>query len=111
MKFDPAFTNPGTAPVIYGKWYLQTENDLGTDQIIGRIREYADGIDKTNDSYFERVKDERDALDRIYRLRYVIPSYLQSARDPINGFTIKTRTDETRKLVPQRLVLKLYLVM
>ena len=106
MKFDPAFTNPGTAPVIYGKWYLQTENDLGTDQIIGRIREYADGIDKTNDSYFERVKDERDALDRIYRLRYVIPSYLQSARDPINGFTIKTRTDETRKLVPQRLVLK-----
>ena len=50
MKFDPAYTNPGTAPVIYGKWYLQVENDLGTDQIIGRIREYADGIDKTNDS-------------------------------------------------------------
>ena len=56
--------------------------------------------------YFERVKDEREATDRIYRLRYVIPSYLQSARDPINGFTIKTRTDETRKLVPQKLVLK-----
>ena len=106
MKFDPAYTNPGTAPVIYGKWYLQVENDLGTDQIIGRIREYADGIDKTNDSFFERIKDEREATDRIYRLRYVIPSYLQSARDPINGFTIKTRTDETRKLVPQKLVLK-----
>ena len=106
MKFDPAYTNPGTAPVIYGKWYLQVANDLGTDQIIGRIREYADGIDKTNDSFFERIKDEREATDRIYRLRYVIPSYLQSARDPINGFTIKTRTDETRKLVPQKLVLK-----
>ena len=106
MKFDPSYQNPGTTPAIYGKWYLQVENDNGTDQIIPRLREYADGIDKTNDSYFERVKDERDPLDRIYRLRYVIPSYLQSARDPINGFTIKTRTDETRKLVPQKLVLK-----
>jgi len=106
MKFDPSYQNPGTAPAIYGKWYLQVENDNGTDQIIPRLREYADGIDKTNDSYFERVKDERDALDRIYRLRYVIPKYLQSVRDPINGFIIKTRTDETRKLVPQKLVLK-----
>ena len=36
----------------------------------------------------------------------VIPSYLQNARDPINGFVIKTRTDDTRKLVPQKVLLK-----
>jgi len=36
----------------------------------------------------------------------VIPKYLENARDPINGFVIKTRTDDTRKLVPQKLLLK-----
>ena len=106
MRFDPTFVNPNTSPVIYGKWYLQVENDNSTDQIIKRLREYADGIDKTNDSWFERIKDERPADDRLYRLRYVIPQYLQSVRDPLNGFTIKTRTDETRRLVPQKLLLK-----
>ena len=106
MRFDPTYQNPGTTPPIFGKWYLQTENDSGSDQIIPRLREYADGNDKTNDSWFERVKDEREATDRIYRLRYVIPKYLQAVRDPINGFIIKTRTDETRKLVPQKIVLK-----
>ena len=33
-------------------------------------------------------------------------SILQNARDPINGFVIKTRTDDTRKLVPQKVLLK-----
>ena len=106
MRFDPTYVNPNTNPVIYGKWYLQVENDNSTDQIIKRLREYADGIDKTNDSWFERIKDERPANDRLYRLRYVIPQYLQSVRDPLNGFTIKTRTDETRRIVPQKITLK-----
>ena len=106
MMFDPTYVNPNTTPIIYGKWYIQVENDNGTDQIIKRLREYADGIDKTNDSWFERIKDERPANDRLYRLRYVVPQYLKSVRDPLNGFTIKTRTDETRRLVPQKLVLK-----
>ena len=78
--------------------------------ILTRLHEntYSDisGQDKTNDSWFERIKDERDKEDRIYRLRYVIPEYLQAVRDPINGFSIKVRKDETRKLLPQKLVLK-----
>ena len=56
--------------------------------------------------YHQEAKDERDKDDRIYRLRYVIPEYLQAVRDPINGFTIKVRKDETRKLLPQKLVLR-----
>ena len=36
----------------------------------------------------------------------VIPKYLENARDPINGFVLKTRTDDTRKLVPQKVLLK-----
>ena len=117
VRFDPSYQNPGTTPTIYGKWYMQCEdhssNNLDPDyeyNILTRLHEntYSDlsGQDKTNDSWFERIKDERDKEDRIYRLRYVIPDYLQAVRDPINGFSIKIRKDETRKLLPQKLVLK-----
>ena len=33
-------------------------------------------------------------------------SILRNARDPISGFVIKTKTDDTRKLVPQKILLK-----
>ena len=79
-------------------------------EILARLHTQAynqnSGQDKTNDTWFERVKDERDADERIYRFRYVIPKYLQTVRDPLNGFTIKVRKDETRKLLPQKIVLK-----
>ena len=117
VRFDPTFLNPGTTPTIYGKWYMQVENHSENPSdpeydfsILTRLHEntYSDlsGQDKTNDSWFERIKDERDPDERIYRLRYVIPQYLQAVRDPINGFSIKIRKDETRKLLPQKLVLK-----
>ena len=117
VRFDPSYQNPGTTPTIYGKWYMQVEDNSSNPQdpqysmnILTRLHEnaYSDqsGQDKTNDTWFERIKDERDKEDRIYRLRYVIPDYLQAVRDPINGFSIKIRKDETRKLLPQKLVLK-----
>ena len=117
MRFDPTYQNPGTTPQIYGKWYLQCENHSENSSdpdydynILTRLHEntYSDlsGQDKTNDTWFERIKDEREADERIYRLRYVIPKYLQAVRDPINGFSIKVRKDETRKLLPQKLVLR-----
>ena len=117
MRFDPTYQNPNTTPQVYGKWYLQVENhsENSTDpqytySILTRLHEntYSDlsGQDKTNDAWFERIKDEREADERIYRLRYVIPKYLQAVRDPINGFSIKVRKDETRKLLPQKLVLR-----
>ena len=117
VKYDPSYLNPNTTPAIYGKWYMQVEDHSSNvndprynESILTRLHEntYSDisGQDKTNDAWFERIKDERDKDDRIYRLRYVIPEYLQAVRDPINGFTIKVRKDETRKLLPQKLVLK-----
>jgi len=117
MKYNPAHPNAGTNPVVYGKWYLQVKNESesGTSNydaqsILSRFHDaaYSDasGNNKTNDSWFERLKDDRSADERIYRLRYVIPKYLKSVRDPLNGFSIKMRKDETRKLLPQRLKLK-----
>ena len=56
--------------------------------------------------WYQRLEDDRDKDDRTYKLRMVIPKYLENARDPISGFVVKTRTDDTRKLVPQKVLLK-----
>ena len=105
MRFDPTFTNTSTSD---GKWYIncKDESTLQTN-IFNRINlsDYA-GKTKTTDMWYTRLTDDRDKEDRTYKLRYVIPSYLTNVRDPINGFVVKTRTDDTRRLVPQKILLK-----
>ena len=61
---------------------------------------------RSTDMWYQRLEDNRDKDDRTYKIRMVIPKYLENARDPINGFVLKTRTDDTRKLVPQKVLLK-----
>jgi len=104
VKFD---TTVGTS----GNWYLQTVADpTNTTNILRRLKDpdYADitGKLRTTDSYFVRIEDTRDKDDRIYRFRYVVPSYKSTVRDPLNGFVIKIRTDDKRKLRPQKIILK-----
>jgi hypothetical protein len=107
VKFDPSIGNTG-------KWYIECidevssqPNQTNLENILWRIKQsdYGDK-QKTTDTWFERLKDDRDKDDRTYKIRYVIPKYLENARDPINGFVLKTRTDDTRKLVPQKILLK-----
>ena len=114
MRFDPT-VDYGPGVDFFGKWYIQVEpNSQGapsnSQEILKRLHdpEYnsASGQNKTNDSWYTRLNDDRDPNDRIYRFRYVIPKYLKSVRDPLNGFTIKMRKDETRKLPPQKIILK-----
>ena len=98
-----------------GKWFVRCV-DEGSSSIPQSTREEnifwrlkrSDYVDRprSTDMWFTRLEDEREANDRTYKLRYVIPKYLENARDPINGFVIKTRTDDTRKLVPQKVLLK-----
>ena len=108
LRFDPTKGDTGS-------WYLNVEDESSgnsprTDSILYRfhLSDYDDasGKQRTNDTFFERLDDQREKEDRVYRLRYVIPQYLTTVRDPLNGFVIKLRTDETRRLVPQRLLLK-----
>jgi hypothetical protein len=112
VRFDPGFTDAITST---GKWFIQCK-DEGSPAISQSIREenifwrlkQIDYLErsKTTDTWFTRLDDRRDKNERTYKLRYVIPKYLENARDPINGFVIKTRTDDTRKLVPQKVLLK-----
>jgi hypothetical protein len=111
MRFDPTFTDASTS---LGKWYIQVKDNVTSQpssvyktQIMWRIQEsdYSDR-QRSTDMWYTRLNDTRDADDRTYKIRYVIPKYLENARDPINGFVIKTRTDDTRKLIPQKVLLK-----
>lgn len=112
VKFDPAFSRLTNKT---GKWYVNCK-DEGSNNVLQTVREtniqwrikQSDLADRnrSTDMWFTRLEDEREADDRTYKIRYVIPKYLGNARDPINGFVIKTRTDDTRKLVPQKLLLK-----
>ena len=112
VQFDPAFSN---GVVTTGKWYLKVKDEgsfsipqsTRDENILWRIHQsdYSDRP-RTTDTWFTRLEDDRDKDDRTYKIRYVIPKYLEGVRDPINGFVIKTRTDDTRKLVPQKVLLK-----
>jgi len=112
VRFDPGFTDAVTST---GKWYVQCKDEgssvnsqsVREENIFWRLKQidYAERS-RTTDTWFTRLDDTRAKEDRTYKLRFVIPKYLENARDPINGFVIKTRTDDTRKLVPQKILLK-----
>ena len=98
----------------YDRWYLnvldESSGGNNPNSILTRFHQ-ADFVDGTGniftpDTWFERIDDSRTADDRIYRLRYVVPQYLDNVREPLNGYVIKTRTDDRRRLRPQKLILE-----
>ena len=117
LRFDAEYSATGNNS---GLWYLNVKDESNTGgaaynrySILSRFHggvelanDFQTKTDPTLDSRYLRVEDEREKEDRVYRLRYVVPNYLETVRDPLNGFVIKTRTDDKRRLVPQRVLLK-----
>ena len=113
VRFDPTRDDSALTAdnqeTTTGQWYIQTTDAYDPAiNIQARMNELGQDLKdaRSKNTSFKRLKDERTAQDRIYRLRYVIPKYAEGVRDPLNGFVIKARTDETRKLLPQRILLK-----
>jgi hypothetical protein len=100
LKYDPVVGGAND-----GCWYLNTLT--AGNEIVPRLKfsDYAGRI-RTTDTYFERIQDDRTEDDRVYRFRYVIPKNLKTVRDPLRGFVFKIRTDEKRRLLPQKILLK-----
>ena len=44
----------------------------------------------TSRTYIKRQNDDRDAIDTIYRARYVIPASTSGARPPSNGYIVQS---------------------
>jgi len=102
-------TDSATGITSTGLWYINVKDET-TQQfnILRRLHELGSTLkdDRSKNTYYLRLNDDRSASDRIYRLRYVIPDYAEGVRDPLRGFVLKARTDSTRTLVPQKIVLK-----
>ena len=106
VRFNAELTTDDTTT---GQWYINVLDETSNpNNIIARFQELGDTLkdSRSKNTYFNRLVDNREKEDRIYRLRYVIPQYADGVRDPLNGFVLKARTDTTRKLLAQKIVLK-----
>ena len=108
LRYDPEMT---TSPGRNGLWYL---NVINTTQKPNQIYDRVSNLDvyvneetiTTANTYLKRINDRRREDDRIYRLRYVIPKEINNVREPLLGYVIKQRTDENRRLRPQKIILE-----
>ena len=120
LRFDASYNASAAGNINAndtGLWYLNVKNestigstDFRPESILHRYhqsdRDDANAPPQSFDTWFERIIDEREREDRVYRLRYVLPKDVDPVREPLNGFTIKVRTDDTRRLLPQKILLK-----
>ena len=121
LRFEPKPTSNNNVANSTGQWYLRCVDETSSNIAIANRNQNhilyrfkvnttysgsSPGELRTSDTFFERVNDGRVKEDRTYKLRYVIPRYLGTVRDPLNGFVLKVRTDTKRRLRPQKIVLK-----
>ena len=67
-------------------WYVTVSNDSNENTLNSGLS----GSGASSRSYFERISDTRSDNDRIYRLRYVLPSDSPTtARPPLEGYVIQ----------------------
>ena len=75
-------------------WYVTTNGSSDLYQSIVSLGSSILG-DATSRTYLKRQIDDRNILDTIYRVRYVIPSTsgIATARPPVDGFIIQESSD------------------
>ena len=69
-----------------GNWYLRVEA-AGSNTIYDSIKD----IDRvvTSKTFISRKSDSRNLIDRLYKVRYVIPREYQDAKPPTPGYVIQ----------------------
>ena len=76
-----------------GQWYINVSTASSENTIYSSIVSLGSGVlgDSTPRTYISRQQDTRSSIDRIYRVRYVIPSSSGNifARPPSDGFILQ----------------------
>jgi len=94
---------PGEAghPIQYdtseGQWYVNVATASTENNLYGKIEDGVASLgESTPRTYLVRQPDNRSSLDRIYRMRCVIPaSSATAARPPLPGYVIQESNDVT----------------
>jgi hypothetical protein len=78
---------------INDQWYINVSTASSENTIYSAITQLGTGVfgSATSRVFINRKNDDRNILDKIYRLRYVIPSGIgvPFARPPLDGFVIQ----------------------
>jgi hypothetical protein len=84
---------------INSNWYISSSNTVTTNKIYEKFVGFSTQIAASNSSsYVQRIPENRDLSNRIYKLRYVIPKDFSNAKAPTKNFILqesKTVTEET----------------
>jgi hypothetical protein len=92
--------NPGDTghPIQFnstqGQWYINVSTSNNT--IYSTIVSLGSSVlgEATPRTYFNRLVDDRNVLDTVYRVRYVLPKNSPTtARPPVNGFILQESND------------------
>ena len=87
IQFDTAQSN----------WYINVSNSSQNNSIYSAIVGFgttALGLESSS-TFLKRKLDNRSLIDRIYRVRYVIPKESSSARPPIAGYVLQESSTTT----------------
>ena len=78
-------------------WYINVSNQTIDNEIYPTIIGFGTTAlgANTPKTYFTRKENSRSIEDSIYRLRYVIPAGITTARPPIEGYIIQETSDTT----------------
>jgi microcystin-dependent protein len=79
-------------------WYITVDSNPANNQIYSQINNLKVDIlgESTSRTFIKRILDDRNLIDTVYRLRYVIPKDSPvSSRPPIDGFIIQESNDTT----------------
>ena len=90
MQFDETTYTINNVPNTVGGWYLTGSSNL-SNTIFPALVSIGVGVigEETGTTFLKRRVDNRSLLDRLYRLRYVIPKEHTNARAPKPGFILQ----------------------
>jgi len=91
MQFDETTYTINSVPNTVGGWYLTGSSNTVDNTIFPALNTIGVGVigEETGTTFIKRRVDNRSLLDRLYRVRYVIPKEHINARAPKPGFILQ----------------------
>jgi len=73
---------------VYSNWFVLSDHNNEVYRVLESQGVVGIGL-RTNDAYILRTEDDRSLDEKIFKIRYVIPQEVPSAKDPGEGFIIQ----------------------
>ena len=91
MQFDDGTYTINSVPNVIGGWYILGHPSTTYNSIFPSLNTIGVGVigEETGTTFIKRRVDNRSLLDRLYRVRYVIPKEHTNARAPKPGYILQ----------------------